>query len=274
MNTKQLNILISSTLLISYSCSSFANGDKENFQSQAHIYPQPQAQASKPLESQAQLEARIKGGVTAMLNEPTWADRMDNAVKHALKEQAQNEQDKKEIIALIVEELKTNGPGKNGFSKQTNIALNSLPKEELKNTLDSIVKNASTDINQQVSDYRESIKTTKIVKQESNGARTQLVKNEPRKRSNQVKGWIYVGQFINKNWSEKLLNVDVGLPQKGKDYLLKFSANMRDSLPSKKLGMSNVVTSLTSGDKIKVLNVHPSGSKGHYWALVEWLKQH
>jgi len=272
MNLKQLNILTSSTLLISYSCSVLANTEKADFQSQAHIYPQPQAQIAKPLESREQLETRIIGGVTEMLNEPTWADRMDNAVKHALKEQAKNEQEQKEIIALIVEELKTNGVGKDGLSKSANLALNTLPKAELKSTLNSIVKSASTDINQQVSDYRKTIKTTAIAQNENTLAKTQLAKNEPKKRSKQVKGWIYVGQFLNKNWSEKLLNVNTGLPKKGKDYLLKFSANMRDSLPSKKLGMSNVVTSLTSGDKIKVLNVHPSGGKGHYWALVEWLK--
>jgi len=262
MNINKLNLLVSSTLLMSTSFSVLATVEALDSQSPTYIYPQPQPL----LESREQLETQIKVGVTEMLGEPTWEMRLAGLVENALEAQAHDEKEKKEIIALIVEELNTNGP-----SKQENIALNTLPKAELKSTLDSIVKNASVDLNQQVSDYRKTIQTTASAQQEE-PAKTVLAKNKPQKRSKQLKGWIYVGQFFNKNWSEKLLNVDTGLPKKGKDYLLKFSANMRDSLPSKQLGMSNVITSLTSGDKIKVLNIHPSGSKGHYWALVESLK--
>ena len=268
INSFKKNSLISSTLLFSCSFAVLANEVEEaKFQSQAHLYPQPQ----QAVESRQQLETKIKAGVTTMLNEPTWEDRMSNAVQYALQKQKKSEDEKKEIIALIAEELKTNGA-----SQKEVIALNTLPKVELKNTLDSIVKNASEDVNQQVVDYGKTIKSaeTERVDYEKHSARTQLAKNEVKQRSKTQKGWMYVGQFINKSWSEKHLNIDAGLPKKGQNYLLKVSANLRDSLPSKKLGMSNVVTSLASGAQIKVLNLHPSGRKGHYWALVEWFKQH
>jgi len=255
--------LLVGMLLISCSFSALSSVTEEPLDSQSQL----NTQTSNSLDIRDALETRIKVGVNQMLQEPSWQDRMNKAVKVALVEQAAEEKDKKEIIALIMEELKTNGP-----SKKENIALNKLPKEELKDTLNSIVQKTSVDLNQQVSEYRETIKKAAIADRKAENAK--LAKNEPKKRSKSVKGWIYVGQFINKSWTEKLLNVDVGLPKKGKDYLLKFSANMRDSLPSKKLGMSNVITSLTSGDKIKVLNVHPSGSKGHYWALVEKFTKH
>jgi hypothetical protein len=90
-------------------------------------------------------------------------------------------------------------------------------------------------------------------------------------RSSKKQGWIYVGQFSNNSWSEKMLRVDNDtLPKQGKDYLLNASVNIRDARPMKGRDLSPSVKILTSGDKIKLLKLHASGKKGHYWALIQW----
>lgn len=90
-------------------------------------------------------------------------------------------------------------------------------------------------------------------------------------RSSKKQGWIYVGQFSNNSWTEKMLRVDNHtLPKQGKDYLLNASVNIRDARPMKGRDLSPSVKILTSGDKIKLLKLHASGKKGHYWALIQW----
>ena len=76
-------------------------------------------------------------------------------------------------------------------------------------------------------------------------------------RSSAKQGWIYVGQFSNNSWAEKMLRVDNHtLPKQGKDYLLNASVNIRDARPMKGRDLSPSVKILTSGDKIKLLKLH------------------
>ncbi len=110
--------------------------------------------------------------------------------------------------------------------------------------------------------------TTASTKQQDHKKRS--TRNQ-KARSSTKQGWIYVGQFSNNSWSEKMLRVDNHtLPKQGKDYLLNASVNIRDARPMKGRDLSPSVKILTSGDKIKLLKLHASGKKGHYWALIQW----
>jgi len=183
-------------------------------------------------------------------------------------------------------------------SSSANTSINNQISEGLKKSLQAIVQEAENDVNKQLSDYRKSITPKKIEAQSkpSTPKQEQVKRSEPtpqRKVEKRIvkqeakpapqkvsvssngrkdKGWIYIGQFADSNWSEKMLKISNELPKAGKNYLLNASVNIRDARPSKH-GLSKVINILSTGDKIKVLNIHSSGNKGHYWALVEWLKR-
>lgn len=243
--------ILLTTLLLSCSYTIFAN--EPALTPNTIILTQADIQAS--LQLQSNLETQIKTAVTQISTDPTQEMLIKNAVKYVLQEhkKAQEQKEKQNIIALIMEELKTNGSS-------------TLSEQQVKNTLDNIAKNTSMDINQQILEYRQALITMKLAQPERSPKNKEATDN---KEDNKIKGWIYIGQIIDNNWHKKFLNIDTGLPEKGKNYLLNIASNLRDSLPSKKQGMSNVITSLTSGEQIKVLNIQASDNKGHYWALVE-----
>ena len=187
-------------------------------------------------------------------------------------------------------------------SSNTNLPINKQVSENLKKSLQAVVKDAESDINKQISDYRHSVEPKKSAEENKPSAPTQkqvkrsepeavpqrksvekrIVEQELKPVPKQVavnsnirkdKGWIYIGQFTNSSWGEKMLKISNELPKAGKNYLLNASVNIRNARPSKHGGMPKVINILSTGDKIKIINIHSSGKKGHYWALVEWLKR-
>jgi len=182
----------------------------------------------------------------------------------------------------------------------TSTSVNNQVSDGLRKSLQAVVQDAESNINKQLSDYRKSItpKTEEKKSSETPQKQKQVKRSEPApapqrktvekhiaqkaapktppspsvssRRKN--KGWVYIGQFTNSNWGEKMLKISNELPKAGRDYLLNASVNIRDARPSKS-GMSKVINILSTGDKIKILNLHSSGKKGHYWASVEWLKR-
>ena len=186
-----------------------------------------------------------------------------------------------------------------------NSKIDSEVSDGLRKSLQAIVQDAESGIDKQLSDYRKSItpkntekettpapiveKQKQVKRSETTPQRSKAVENriiakkevKPSAPTPSVsvssnvrkdKGWIYLGQFTDSRWGEKMLKIGNELPRAGKNYLLNFSVNIRDARPSKR-GMSKVINILSTGDKIKILNIHLSGKKGHYWALVEWLKR-
>jgi hypothetical protein len=180
----------------------------------------------------------------------------------------------------------------------TSTSLNSQVSDGLRKSLQAVVQDAEGNINKQLSDYRKSItpkseekKSSETVPKQKQVKRSEpapqrktvekhIAKKAPQKApqtpsvssTRKDKGWVYIGQFSDSSWGEKMLKISNELPKAGRNYLLNASVNIRDARPSKS-GMSKVVNILSTGDKIKILNIHSSGKKGHYWALVEWLKR-
>lgn len=199
-------------------------------------------------------------------------------------------------VTIPIVSAETNAPT---ALSTTDASIHNQVSEGLKKSLKAVVQDAENDINKQLSDYRKSItpKKSEGESKPSTPKQEQVKRSEPAPQRKIVekriakqetkespqetsvssnvrkdKGWIYIGQFADNNWSERMLKISNELPKAGKNYLLNASVNIRDARPSKR-GMSQVINILSTGDKIKVLNIHSSGKKGHYWALVEWLKR-
>ena len=90
-----------------------------------------------------------------------------------------------------------------------------------------------------------------------------------RASSNTNQGWVYVGQFSNNQWLENMLVIGNSVPKVGERYQINHPVHIRDALPSKGK-LSKSVTVLGRKNTVKLADVRRVGSKGHYWAQVEW----
>lgn len=96
---------------------------------------------------------------------------------------------------------------------------------------------------------------------------TEPVADSTADAAQQAFGWIYAGQFVGGKWLEKGLNIGNELPVSGQRYPLNWGATVRAAPPGKNSGgkQSNSRGYLAQGQSIQVLQVRPSGSKGHIW---------
>ncbi len=84
----------------------------------------------------------------------------------------------------------------------------------------------------------------------------------------QSSGWIYLGNYIKKSWTSKNIDIENTLPKIGLTYALKHPLNMREALP-KKASTSKLIKTLRKDTNVKIIDIHPSGRNGHYWALIK-----
>ena len=88
------------------------------------------------------------------------------------------------------------------------------------------------------------------------------------KGRNQYSGWIYLGRFYNNKWLANTLEVTKTLPGVGRNYQVIQTLNMRLQPPARGV-QPQLVKNLKAGDRVRILKIRRSGSKGHYWAEVE-----
>ena len=83
-------------------------------------------------------------------------------------------------------------------------------------------------------------------------------------------GWIYAGQFNEGRWEEKALAIGDQLPEAGQQYALKWDSIVRAAPPGRNSGgkMSKALANIGAGQKVTVLEVKNSGSKGHIWLKI------
>lgn len=83
-------------------------------------------------------------------------------------------------------------------------------------------------------------------------------------------GWIYAGQFNEGRWEEKALAIGAQLPEAGQQYALKWDSIVRAAPPGRNSGgkMSKALANIGAGQKVTVLEVKDSGSKGHIWLKI------
>lgn len=190
---------------------------------------------------------------------------MENAIIQAIAKQV-------EIDNIALSQTESNSDSiQNTIKVASNIQTqDSNINTKLTQNLQTAINESQNKIQQQVSQYRKTLlseasnnntPTTQLAKQASSNSPLQV-------SANKKVGWIYIGQYINNSWAEKILSIDKKLPSKGKDYKLDYSVHMRAKKPSR---LSKVMNTLASGDQVKVLDIRPAGKKGHYWASVELL---
>jgi hypothetical protein len=220
-------------------------------------------------------------------NEETLTLALNQAVQDALSQEKESLAMENAIIQAIAKQVEIDNIAlsqteSNSDSIQNTIKVASNTQTQGSNINTKLTKNLQTAINesqnkiqQQVSQYRKTLlsEVSNNNSQHNNTPTTQLAKqassNSPLQVSvNKKVGWIYIGQYINNSWAEKILNIDKKLPSKGKDYKLDYSVHMRAKKPSR---LSKVMNTLASGDQVKILDIRPSGKQGHYWASVELL---
>jgi len=217
------------------------------------------------LENEETLTLALNQAVQDALNEEKESLAIENAIIHAIAKQveidnialSQNESNSDSIQNTI--KVASNMPTKTGnLTQNLQIAINesqSKIQQQVSQYRQTLLSEASD------SDQRSSSSTTRLAKQGSSNSPLQV-------SANKKVGWIYIGQYINDSWAKKILNIDKTLPSKGKDYKLGYSVHMRAKKPSR---LSKVMSTLASGDQVKVLDIRPSGKQGHYWASVELL---
>ena len=83
-------------------------------------------------------------------------------------------------------------------------------------------------------------------------------------------GWIYAGQFNEGRWEEKALAIGAQFPEAGQQYALKWDSIVRAAPPGRNSGgkMSKALANIGAGQKVTVLEVKNSGSKGHIWLKI------
>lgn len=155
---------------------------------------------------------------------------------------------KQEIITAIAEELSHREPIQ--------------VKNNLRREIQSVIKLAVKEKNTKEVHQKKTLK--RLVAHNNSIAKKRMDKAQ----SNNI-GWVYIGQFLDNQWLEKILKVSNTLPELGKTYLIKQSVNIRNALPSNG-EMSKVISVLSPNKKVKIIKLYQSGRKGHYWAKLQW----
>jgi len=96
---------------------------------------------------------------------------------------------------------------------------------------------------------------------------TQRENGSIQQREKGSSGWIYLGRFVSNNWLNTTLDIKKSLPKVGRNYTVMQSLNMRAEPPIGK-STAQLVKALKVDDRVTILKVRRSGTKGHYWARV------
>ena len=171
----------------------------------------------------------------------------------------------------ISETAKVNPIGRNGTDAETtklNLSIN-LSKDkntDTENTTLDLLKNKAKN-NKNLSKTSPKRKK-KISKGELYTINYIMTSRNNENKVSQDFGWIYLGIYTKRSWQTK--NIDIGdtLPKVGLTYALRYPLNMRETLP-KKTRTSRLLKILQKETSVKIIDLHPSGRNGHYWALVE-----